>query len=135
VWAATLAPAVRFRGGGSSGNRVNATPTTDSTRVLPRRKSARRGTCLRVGTRHQGPGKADDGEALSWSSGEQSCAREGGKQRGKRAGDDAHRHAELQQRTRAAEQQDGSVPELDGEDGGTAGVARQKGGGCGTCGA
>jgi hypothetical protein len=37
------APAARFRGGGSSGNRVNVTPTTDLTRVSLGSKRARRG--------------------------------------------------------------------------------------------
>jgi hypothetical protein len=50
------------------------------------------------------PGKAGDDEVRWRSSGEQSCTREGGKPRRKKAGDDDHLHAELLWRAGAMEQ-------------------------------
>jgi hypothetical protein len=85
--------------------------------------------------RRRGPGKADGGSVRSWTSGEQSCTREGREKEGKPAGDDAHLHAELQQWAGATERQDSGVPELGGEGGSTARVTRQGGGDCSICGA
>jgi hypothetical protein len=45
---------------------------------------------------------------------------------GKRAGDDAHLHAELQQRAGVMERRDGGVPKLGSEGGGATRVGRQK---------
>jgi hypothetical protein len=53
-------------------------------------------------------------------------AREGEETEGIRAGDNAHLHMELLQWAGAMERRDGGVPELGGEGGGAARVARQK---------
>jgi hypothetical protein len=62
-------------------------------------------------------------------------ARKRGNKGQKKASDDAHLHAELQRLAGAMKRLDGGVPELGGEGGGTARVAKQGGAGCGMCGA